>query len=446
MTTNKHLKVRVRERMARTGERYVTARRQVVAAGAAGPARGTDVDDRGYRLRGGVHPETAAVANVLAHLGVTAGHTGEPLSEAMVLGVGGGLGAGYILWEFQAHRVRILVLGFRNQWQYPDRWTAKTLERLGVRAQFLTTGGARAAAAHLDAALDRGLPAIAWIDQQLIGHWHQPAFLEGHFGYPLVVYRREDDRVWIDDRNLATLSVARPTLDAARARIGSYRNRLVVMEPGVTVGADRLRAAVAAGLAECAEHLSRPSDSFSLPAWRKWARLLTDTRNAKAWPRVFADPSGLTGALVSAYEGVEPIGTDGGNLRELFAAFLDEAAVLLDRPELGGLARTFRDIAAAWHDFAEAVLPGEQPAFAAIRHQLAALHAAVVAEGEAGVDAARAAAAELWALRGRYRAETPMDAADTAALFADLSARLSAIHRAETDAIARLASMDLQAA
>ena len=50
-----------------------------------------------------MHPDTAAVANVLAHHGVVAGHTGEPLSEAMVLGIGGGLGAGYILWEFEAH-------------------------------------------------------------------------------------------------------------------------------------------------------------------------------------------------------------------------------------------------------------------------------------------------------------------------------------------------------
>ena len=96
MTARKHLKARIRARMAKTGERYVTAHRHVV--GEADPP----VVDHGYRLRGGVHPDTAAVANVLAHHGVVAGHTGEPLSEAMVLGIGGGLGAGYILWEFES--------------------------------------------------------------------------------------------------------------------------------------------------------------------------------------------------------------------------------------------------------------------------------------------------------------------------------------------------------
>ena len=92
MTTRKHLKARIRARMATTGERYLTARRHVVTD----PPRDRRVD-HGYALRGGVHPDSAALANVLAHHGID-------LSEAMMLGIGGGLGAGYILWEFEAHR------------------------------------------------------------------------------------------------------------------------------------------------------------------------------------------------------------------------------------------------------------------------------------------------------------------------------------------------------
>ena len=66
----------------------------------------------------------------------------------------------------------------------------------------------------------------------------------------------------------------------------------MVIEPAA-IAADTLRAAVRAGLADAVEHLGARSDSFGLPAWRKWARLLTDTRNAKAWPNVFADQRGL---------------------------------------------------------------------------------------------------------------------------------------------------------
>jgi hypothetical protein len=39
-------------------------------------------------------PETATLANVLANQGVVSGLTGEPLTEAAILGIGGGLGAG----------------------------------------------------------------------------------------------------------------------------------------------------------------------------------------------------------------------------------------------------------------------------------------------------------------------------------------------------------------
>ena len=80
---------------------------------------------------------------------------------------------------------------------------------------------------------------------------------------------------------------------AARGRIGSFKHRIVGLRttPG-PIPAERLRAAMRAGLEDQVDHLRSPSDSFSLPAWRKWGRLMTDERNAKAWPRVFADGHG----------------------------------------------------------------------------------------------------------------------------------------------------------
>jgi hypothetical protein len=57
---------RIRACMARTGERYVTARRHVLGVRTPGPQ---PADDHGWRLRGGVHPETATITSVLANLG-----------------------------------------------------------------------------------------------------------------------------------------------------------------------------------------------------------------------------------------------------------------------------------------------------------------------------------------------------------------------------------------
>ena len=438
MTARKHLKARVRARMAQTGERYVTARRHVAAATDRGEepaatALAPPVSDHGYELRGGIHPDTAAVANVLAHHGVTAGHTGEPLSEAMVLGVGGGLGAGYILWEFQAHGSPDLVLGFRNRWQYPARWMQATLERLAVPAAHHETGGARTAARQLDAALAAGRPALVTIDRQSVGYWHLPPELEGRGGYPIVAYALDGDRVHVDDRGLAPLTVARATLDAARARVGSYRHRMCVIEPDRDeIPADMLRAAVRAGLADAAEHLAVTSDSFGLPAWRKWSRMLTATRGAKAWPVVFADRRGLAGALLSAYEGIEPVGLDGGHLRGLYADFLDEAAELLDDDHLTRAATAWREAGERWHALAEAVLPPGR-----LRELLVDVHAAVVERGDDGAEEAAAAATELWRTRARLD-ETPPDDESIATLFAEMAELLEAIYAAETAAAASL--------
>ena len=112
MTSQKQLKARVRARMARTGESYTTARRHV-----AGPAAPVPVEHAGYRLRGGVHPVSAALAAVLAHHGVRAG--GGELSEALVFGIAGGPGAGYILWEFAHDDSRVVTVHeLAHQWFY----------------------------------------------------------------------------------------------------------------------------------------------------------------------------------------------------------------------------------------------------------------------------------------------------------------------------------------
>ncbi len=106
--------------------------------------------------------------------------------------------------------------------------------------------------------------------------------------------------------------------------------------------------AVRAGIRDCVTQLGGTSASFALPAWQKWAKLLTDGRNAKGWPRVFADGRGLVAALLGVWEEVSPVGASGGHLRGLYADFLDEAAPLLG-PVAGEAAAAFRIAADAGH-------------------------------------------------------------------------------------------------
>lgn len=443
MTTDKAFKRVVRARMAKTGERYSAARRSLIE---------TNIDDRppdstieitavptAYRLRGGLHPETATLANVLANQGVVSGLTGEPLTEATILAIGGGLGAGYILWEFKRHDAPVLTLGFRNQWQYPSipGWTGKTLERLGIDTDIHQTGGAKGAREALDARLDAGTPVIASVDLQTIGTWGQPEALSGYCGHTFVIAGREPDGTYlVDDRGTSPFRIPPDVMAAGRGRTGSYKHRIVRLRTTAgPIPADRLRAALAAGLADQVEHLRSKSDSFSLPAWRKWARMMTDQRNAKAWPRVFADGHGLFGALLGIVEAVDANASPcGGHLRDLYATSLDEAAAALDRPALTDAATAWRRAAEAWDELADSAVPPDLDGADDAVEAIETLRGAV-SDGEDGRTRVRAAAGEAWRIRARYADGFPLPADRVDEILRGLGEQLAGIYQSEVDAV-----------
>jgi hypothetical protein len=389
-----------------------------------------------YTQFGGHHPETAALTNVLAAQGVRAPHSGQPYNEAMLLGLAGGLGAGYILWEFKAHQVAVLVLGFRINWQYPIKFLQTAAQRLNADCALRETGGRAAATEHLDTALRAGTPAIAWLDLAHLPYLQLTESLKGHIGHLAVVCGRDDDGAyWVDDRAAQPYRVSAGALAAARARITSYKHRLLLLEP--PSHAPDLPAAVEAGLRDCVANLSARSDSFSLPALRKWSRLMTDTRNAKGWPVVFKTRRGLYTALKSLFEGIELSGKSGGGLRGVYAEFLDEAAEVLQRPGLREVAGVYRALAEQWSSLAEAALPDKVATFQETKRLLRQKHAALM-QGQAGVAIAEPLTVHLATLGRQTSQAFPLEAGGATALFADLSERLAALYAAENEALAKL--------
>lgn len=389
-----------------------------------------------YTRFGGCHPETAALTNCLAAAGGLAPHTGQPYTEAMLLGLGGGLGAGYILWEFQEHHARILVLGCQNNWQYPVRFLEAACQRAGAAVTLHETGGRVTAARHLQEALAAGTPPLAWVDRAHLPYLQLPEVLKGHIGHLVAVAGQTGDSFLIDDLAAAPFRVTAADFAAARARIASYNNRLLIPTPA---GSGDLPAGVLAGLRDCATNLLGKSDSFALPTILKWAKMMTDKKNKKGWPVLFANPRGLYGLLQSVFEGIEFDGTGGGGLRGLFADFLVEAAPLVNRPVLIELADRYRGLAERWTAVAEAALPDRVPDFRQAKAVLRRKHERLLAEGEAAVDGVRALSTEIQALHAGLSRIFPLDALQTQVLFTDLSDRLHALYAAEVDAAKALA-------
>lgn len=389
-----------------------------------------------YTQFGGIHPETATYTNILASQHVTAPHTSRPYTEAMIFGIAGGIGCGYILWEFKKHDAAILVMGFQNKWNYTEQFYQNLNRRLGVTAEFKETGGKKTAAKHLQEALADGRAAIAWIDQESLPYFHLRPMYNGCFGHLVSVYGLDDDTVFIDDRARKPLTVAAGAFADARARIGSYKNRLLLLNAG-QMGTD-LPAAIRAGIEDCVEYMSSGSQTFAPPVLRKWARLMTDSQNKKGWPVVFKNKTGLYGTLRSLHEGIKLFGTKGGGLRLLYADFLREAATVLPNPALAEAAEQVAALGEQWRRFADKVLPDGLPPLAETRRLLAQKYALFLEHGNERQGEVAALSRQLTDLEEELNPSLPIHNDEMQALFESMQTDLYALYEAETAVVETL--------
>ena len=187
MPTDKDFKRLVRARMARTGQAYTTARAHL---------RPDDHPARPGPLRGR-HPDTAALTRLLAALGVADPMGGHPLTEAMALGVAGGIGFAYFTFEYE--ELTTLYLGGRiNSYVQKQDATEAALVRLGVPFQARRTTGPATAERHLRAALDQGRPVIATVDMARLAYRAVPDWLCGMTPQDVLVEPGDDGepRLW----------------------------------------------------------------------------------------------------------------------------------------------------------------------------------------------------------------------------------------------------------
>lgn len=421
MTRQKHLKQLVRDRIKKTGERYATARRHVVGTSVPVPGSGPP------HLPGSI-PLSTALRVLLTHAGVTTPR-GEPLPEALVFGIAGGIGAGVFAFRYEQDDFSSFYVAGRHLW-YDDLACLNTAcARLGITPAVKEFGGAGPAEKGLAEWTTRG-PVLAWVDMGTLPHRGLPPSWSGG-GYHLVtVYQAEPGgEALIGD--LADQPVALPTgaLTAARGRIRKDKFRILSL-PRPAKAPD-LKAAMAQGLASCGEGLRKGRiKNFTVEAFGTWADQLYGAKGKDSWEKVFPPGPRLWRGLTSIHEFVEHYGTGGGLMRPMFAGALREAADLLKQPKLARLAEEYDALGQAWSELAEAALPTGVPEFDEARALMARKAELVYSGPEDGKDAA-AVGASLEDLGARSRESFPLTASDAAALRQALQARVGAIHASE---------------
>ena len=425
MPTDKDFKRLVRARMGKTGESYTAARahlRPHPDPGRSGPLQGR-------------HPDTAALARLLATLGVADPATGRPLSEAMCLGIAGGIGVAYFVFEYE--ELTTFYLGGRlNSYVQKQDATQAALDRLGVPAQVRRTSGAATAERQLRAALDLGRPVIVTVDVARLLYRAVPDWLCGMTPQDVLVELRGTEPVlW--DLAPAPIPVTWAELAEARAGVRSVKHRLVVAQP--PDGPVDLAGAAAAGIADTwAGMLEPPMRNFGAPGLVKWAELLTSTRDPRGWPRLLAAPGRQFQLLTWLYDWVETAGT-GGFFRTMYADFLEAAAGPLERPELAGVAGDHRQLAAAWTALAETALgAGGDGPLARAATLLERRRRLVEERGAAAAGDLAAVQAELDRLARATADPQPLDRDALSTLLADLRDKVLDLAQAEEEAATAL--------
>ncbi|CAG36567.1 BtrH N-terminal domain-containing protein [Desulfotalea psychrophila] len=286
-----------------------------------------------FSHRQSAHCESGVTANVLSH-------SGYEMSEALAFGIGGGLFFGY----FPFVRINKLpLITFRTS---PGAIFKKTAGRLGVPVRVQRFRREEAGMQALDAALEQGHPVVLQTGVYWLPYF-PPAFRFHFNAHNLVVYGRDGEEYLISDPVFdKPVRCHRNDLQRARFAKGALapRGRMSYLQRKPEEV--DLPAAVLLGIKEVAKRMVGTPLPFM---GTRGIHLLAN--RLERWPEKLGT-EGARQHLGHLIRMQEEIGTGGGGFRFIYAAFLQEAADILKRPQLAELSAEMTEIGDLWRYFA----------------------------------------------------------------------------------------------
>jgi hypothetical protein len=279
------------------------------------------------------HCENGVTSNMLRHYGIN-------LSEPMVFG----LGSGYFFSHMPFIKLHgMAVTSFRI---LPGWIFSRVTDRLGVKVERKKFSEPRQAMDELDVLLEKGIPV-----GMLVGVFKLPYFPKEyrfHFNaHNLTVYGKEGNKYLISDpvmENVETLT--RDELAEVRFSKGTYPPKgkmYYITHVPEKINLDR---AIVTGIRKTAKDmLSIPLPMFGVRGIRYLATRM------KKWPSKYGD-KGAALNLAQVIRMLEEIGTGGAGFRFIYAAFLQESSMRLDKQWLNDVSADMTEAGDGWREFA----------------------------------------------------------------------------------------------
>lgn len=258
----------------------------------------------------------------------------------MIFGIGSGLFFAYIPF------VRLNGLPATSYRILPGWIFNRTARRLGVKIQAQSFRDEKKAMDELDRVLEKGLPVGMLTSVFYLPYL--PAALRFHFNaHNIVVFAKENNRYWVSDPIMdGVTQIEYEDLKRARFAKGTMAPRGKMYYPiDVPENVD-LKPAIRKGISQTAKEMIKvPVPYFGIKGIRTLAKAL------RKWPDQCSERECILrlGQLIRMQE---EIGTGGAGFRFIFAAFLQEAAVELEKPELREIAEDMTKTGDLWREFA----------------------------------------------------------------------------------------------
>ena len=278
------------------------------------------------------HCENGVASNLLRHQGIN-------ISEPMVFGIGSGL----FFFYFSLLKVNHApAISYRPM---PGFIFNKAAKRLGIKVKRTKFSNSAQAQKALEENLKNNIPTGLQVGVYNLTYF--PDEYRFHFNaHNLVVYGKENDTFLISDPVMErTTTLTEKELDKVRFAKGALAPKGHMYYPTYVPKEMNWEYAIKKGIKNTCNDMLSPVPMIGVKAIRNVASQI------KKWPT----KKGVKVAnhyLAQMVRMQEEIGTGGGGFRFIYAAFLQEASVILKNETLKVLSLEMTSIGDLWRDFA----------------------------------------------------------------------------------------------
>ena len=433
-----------------------------------------------YSHFGATERIAGAVRNILDYHEVVAPHSKEPFTEALLMGIGGGLGAEYATWAFTGidpsrPRRSKLYLRFHHVKNYLEKkeetFLAKIATRIGVHLTVKETASQERADQFLVESLQAGNPVLLQLSiwqgiydrQAVYDCYHQnpehfPPLLYDEFvsflpyyslpypwisGHLATVYGIDEDarQVYLSDYSSQPLTLSTQQLVDSRSIIKGWKNAAYTLSPPTSK--PNLAKAIRHGIRDCVTSLLHEKAVVSgaylrTKAWQAMANSIGNFETKTGWLTLFNEPWQLFDALTRLHAQIAFYNSDGGALRSSYADFLEEASDILKKPALKPIAHQFSDIGIMWDEIGTTALNDDIPELLHARHAALDWHNIFKVHGSAESKSLETLSKTIQSIRTQFTEEIPLTARELTTLLEELSVRFHEVYEAETTALQAL--------